>query len=72
MAFLLWGSKAIRKATSIPINEPPHKVIRSAHPAVWGKSKERRFKNYHLFSEANDFLTIHHPEPVNWNLPAAD
>jgi len=73
VAFLLWGSPAIRQATSIPINEPPHKVIRSAHPAAWGKTNEARFKDCHPFSEANDFLTSCHPplEPVTWNLPAA-
>lgn len=71
VAFLLWGSKAIRKATSIPVNEPPHIVIRSAHPAVWGKTNERRFADCHPFSEANDFLTTQNLEPVTWALPAA-
>lgn len=71
VAFLLWGSTAIRKATSVPINEPPHKVIRSAHPAAWGKTIEERFKDCHPFSEANDFLTSQKLEPVNWGLPAA-
>ncbi|GAA2470888.1 uracil-DNA glycosylase [Terrabacter carboxydivorans] len=71
VAFLLWGSKAIRKATSIPIDEPPHTVIRSAHPAVWGKTKERRFMDCHPFSEANDFLRTHRLPPVAWDLPTA-
>jgi uracil-DNA glycosylase len=71
VAFLLWGSPAIRQATSIPIKEPPHKVIRSAHPAAWGKTNEERFKVCHPFSEANDFLTSHKLEPVSWDLPAA-
>src|SRR5450759_1800794 len=70
VAFLLWGSHAIRKATSIPINEPPHKVIRSAHPAARGKTNEERFKDCHPFSEANDFLTSHQLEPVTWDLGA--
>ncbi|GAA3697200.1 uracil-DNA glycosylase [Terrabacter ginsenosidimutans] len=72
VAFLLWGSKAIRKATSIPINEPPHRVIRSAHPAVWGKTRERRFIDCHPFTEANDFLRKHKLEPVAWDLPTAN
>jgi uracil-DNA glycosylase len=71
VAFLLWGSPAIGKATAIPINDPPHKVIRSSHPAAWGKTKEKRFKDCHPFSEANDFLTSHKLKPVTWNLPAA-
>jgi uracil-DNA glycosylase len=71
VAFLLWGSPAIRKATSIPIKEPPHKVIRSAHPAARGKTNEAPFKVCHPFSEANDFLTSHQLKPVTWDLPAA-
>jgi len=71
VAFLLWGSKAIRKATSIPLNEPPHIVIRSAHPAAWGKTSERRFADGRPFSEANEFLRAHEREPVSWELPAA-
>lgn len=39
VAFLLWGSHAIRKAASVPIQEPPHKMIRSAHPAARGRTK---------------------------------
>lgn len=71
VAFLLWGSPAIGQATSIPINEPPHKVIRSAHPAAWGKTNETPFKDCHPFSEANGFLTSHQLKPVTWDLPAA-
>ena len=71
VAFLLWGSPAIRKATSIPINEPPHKVIRSAHPAAWGNTNEARFKDCRPFSEANDFLKSHRVEHVTWDLPTA-
>ena len=71
VAFLLWGSPAIGKATSIPVKEPRHKVIRSAHPAAWGKTNEERFKDCHPFSEANDFLTSHQLKPVTWGLPAA-
>jgi uracil-DNA glycosylase len=71
VAFLLWGSPAISQATSIPINEPPHRVIRSAHPAARGKTNEARFEDRHPFSEANDFLTSHKLEPVIWDLPAA-
>ena len=71
VAFLLWGSHAIRKAMSIPIDEPRHKVIRSAHPAAWAKTNEKPFKDCHPFSEANDFLTSQPLEPVTWDLPAA-
>lgn len=71
VAFLLWGSPAIRQATSIPINESRHKVISSAHPAAWGRTNAAPFKDGHSFSEANDFLTSHKLEPVTWDLPAA-
>ena len=71
IAFLLWGSQAIRKASSIPIDEPPHMVIRSAHPAAWGKTKQTPFKDCHPFSEANTFLASHHPKTVTWDLPAS-
>jgi len=71
VAFILWGSPAIRQATSIPIKEPPHKVIRSAHPAAWGKTNAAPFKECHPFSEANNFLTSQTLEPVIWDLPAA-
>ena len=71
VAFLLWGSRAIRKATSIPINEPPHKLIRSSHPAARGRTIERPFMDCRPFSEANDFLIRHHTGPVSWETPAA-
>lgn len=66
VAFLLWGTHAIKKAASVSIHEPPHKVIRSSHPAAWGKSRERRFRDSFPFSEANDFLTDHDIDPVPW------
>ena len=47
VAFLAWGSDGIRKVSSIPIKEPPHRVIRSAHPAARGKTDEQRFKECH-------------------------
>lgn len=66
VAFLLWGAHAIRTAASVPIEEPPHEVIRTSHPAAWGKTNERRFSEVFSFSEANDFLTTHCIEPVPW------
>lgn len=71
VVFLLWGSPAIRKTSPITISEPPHKVIRSSHPAAWGKTKEKRFQDCHPFSEANDFLRDHKIDSVTWALPAA-
>lgn len=73
VAFLLWGTHAIRKAASVPIEEPPHKVIRASHPAARGRTRERRFKEASPFSEANDFLTSNCLEPVPWGaLPVSD
>lgn len=69
VAFLLWGSHAMRKAASIQIDEPPHKVIRSAHPGARGRTKESRFKDVSSFSEANDFLISNGLDPVPWGAP---
>jgi len=67
VVFLLWGRRAIDRGTAIPIGDA-HKVIRSAHPAARGRSREQRFKDVRHFSQANAFLTAHHPEAVNWNI----
>lgn len=67
VAFLAWGSHAIRNVISIPIMQPPHAMIRSAHPASWGRTNERRFKDCHPFSEANDFLAREGLPAVDWN-----
>lgn len=68
LAFLLWGTHANLKAQSLPIHEPPHKLILSSHPAAWGKTNMRRFRDTHPFSEANAFLADHGSEGVNWDL----
>lgn len=65
VAFLLWGSHAIRTATSVPIGES-HALIRTAHPAARGNAVERRFGDCRPFSEANEFL-VHHG-PLDWGL----
>lgn len=66
VAFLLWGTHAIRTAASVPIEEPRHKVVRSSHPAAWGRTRELRFRDTSPFSEANDFLASHDLGKVPW------
>jgi uracil-DNA glycosylase len=69
VAFLLWGNPAIKCAEDAEISEPPHKLIKSAHPRG-GRSIQKRFKAVHHFSEADDFLATHGRGRVAWNLGA--
>lgn len=65
VAFLAWGKPAINKVKAIAI-DPKHTMIRTAHPAVWARSNERRFNACHPFTEANAFLGN---DPIDWRLP---
>lgn len=66
VAFLLWGTHAIRTGASVPIEEPRHKVVRSSHPAAWGRTSELKFRDTSPFSEADDFLARHDLGTVPW------
>lgn len=68
VAFLLWGTHAIDRVASVGIPEPPHLVVRSAHPTARGRTTQTRFRDSRPFSEANAFLTDHGLEPVQWDL----
>jgi len=69
VAFLLWGRHAIDKAAAIGMDESRHVLIRSAHPAARGRSRERKFAESRPFSEANAFLKDNGLSEVDWSLP---
>ena len=70
VAFLLWGKHAIDRASAVGITEPPHMIVKSAHPAARGRTKQKPFKDGHPFTAANAFLTAHGSSPVEWDLAA--
>jgi uracil-DNA glycosylase len=70
VAFLLWGTHAIDRVAAVGIPEPPHLVVRSAHPTARGRTKQTRFRESRPFSCANAFLTDHQLPPVKWDLAA--
>jgi len=70
VAFLLWGAHAIDRVAAIGVPDPPHLVVRSAHPTSRGRTKQTRFRDSRPFSCANTFLEDHGLEPVKWDLPA--
>jgi uracil-DNA glycosylase len=39
VAFLLWGKHAIDRASAVGIAEPPHMIVKSAHPTARGRTK---------------------------------
>lgn len=65
VVFLLWGNQAIERASVAGVTEPPHKLIRSAHPRG-GRSRQQRFKDVRHFSSANRFLAHHRIPEVRW------
>jgi len=67
LVFLLWGNQAIERADRAGVTEPPHKVIKSAHPRG-GRSRQKRFKDVPHFSSANHFLAHHDIPEVCWSL----
>jgi uracil-DNA glycosylase len=62
LVFLLWGSKAEKKGKYIDKNK--HLVLTSAHPSPL--SVYRGFLENKHFSKANEYLTAHHIEPIQW------
>ncbi|GGB19076.1 uracil-DNA glycosylase [Flexivirga endophytica] len=71
VAFLLWGSSAIKKARTVSIDQQRHTMICSAHPAAWTAKNLPLFGESRPFSEANEFLKTNLGLPVNWDLTAA-
>lgn len=62
LVFILWGAYAQRKGVSIDANR--HLILKSTHPSPL--SAHRGFFGNKHFSKANDYLSAHHMEPINW------
>ena len=62
IVFILWGAYAQRKGAFI--DRPRHLVLQSPHPSPL--SAHRGFFGNHHFSQANQYLTVHGIEPIDW------
>lgn len=67
VVFILWGAYAQKKAAFV--DRDRHLVIRSAHPSPL--AAHNGFFGSRPFSKANDFLTAHGRQPIDWALPKA-
>ncbi len=64
LVFLFWGGNARSKAKLI--TNPAHLVLQCAHPSPL--SAYNGFFGCRHFSKANEFLTQHGMQPINWEL----
>ncbi|MBP1999266.1 uracil-DNA glycosylase [Paenibacillus shirakamiensis] len=64
LVFILWGSHAQRKGSSI--DNTRHEVIKSVHPSPL--SARRGFFGSRPFSATNRFLEHHGQVPIQWNI----
>lgn len=64
MVFLLWGGNARAKAKLI--DRRKHFILECAHPSPL--SAYNGFFGCRHFSKANEFLTAHNIEPIDWRL----
>ncbi len=64
IVYILWGSPAQRKAAML--HNPKHLVLKAPHPSPL--SAYRGFFGSRPFSQANEFLTSHGIEPVDWQI----
>ncbi len=62
LVFLLWGAYAQRKGETIDANR--HLILKSPHPSPL--SAHRGFFGNKHFSRANEYLSAHNMEPINW------
>lgn len=62
LVFILWGSYAQRKGASIDPGR--HLILKSPHPSPL--SAHRGFFGNRHFSRANEYLSAHGTEPINW------
>lgn len=62
LVFLLWGSYAQKKGQLI--DESRHLVCRAPHPSPL--SAHRGFMGCQHFSKANEWLTSHDQQPIDW------
>jgi uracil-DNA glycosylase len=68
LVFMLWGAHAQAKRALIDSTAKAHCVLESAHPSPL--SAYRGFFGSGHFKLANDYLTQHKREPIDWRLPA--
>uniref|UniRef100_A0A1E1XE03 Uracil-DNA glycosylase n=1 Tax=Amblyomma aureolatum TaxID=187763 RepID=A0A1E1XE03_9ACAR len=64
LVFLLWGAYAQKKGSII--DRKKHLVLQCAHPSPLSAS--RGFFGCRHFSKANEYLTKHCREPIDWSL----
>lgn len=64
IVFMLWGSFAQKKGARI--DRKKHLVLTAPHPSPL--SAHRGFFGSRHFSKANEYLRVHHIEPIDWNL----
>lgn len=62
LVFLLWGAHARRKAALI--DRERHLILEAPHPSPL--SAHRGFFGCRHFSKANEYLSAHGIEPINW------
>lgn len=67
IVFLLWGANARQKAALI--TNPAHLKLTCAHPSPL--SAFNGFFGCKHFSKANEFLTAHGMEEIDWSIPNA-
>ncbi len=68
LVFMLWGSHAQAKRGLIDDTKKAHCVLESAHPSPL--SAYRGFFGCGHFVLANEYLTKHGREPIDWRLPS--
>ena len=64
IVFLLWGGNAKQKLRLI--TDPKHCILQAAHPSPL--SATNGFFGCRHFSKANEFLTSHGMEPIDWHV----
>ncbi|MCH5349432.1 MAG: uracil-DNA glycosylase [Oscillospiraceae bacterium] len=64
IVFLLWGGNAKQKLKLI--TNPNHCILQAAHPSPLSASNG--FFGCRHFSKANEFLTAHGIEPIDWRV----
>ena len=62
VVFLLWGNFAHQK--QLLIDNTKHKILKAAHPSPL--SAHNGFFGTKHFSSANQYLTLHHKNPIDW------
>ncbi|KAL1439232.1 hypothetical protein MTO96_010271 [Rhipicephalus appendiculatus] len=63
LVFLLWGSYAQKKGSII--DRKKHQILQCAHPSPLSAS--RGFFGCCHFSKANEYLTKHRKQPIDWS-----